>query len=153
MSVDTAALGRIVEDVWATMLGMDVVADHGVEPLHLPLTALVHISGDWDGAVQLELPPALARRATGAMLGLAEDDACPDDVRDAIGELANMVGGNYKSLLHGHCALSLPVVADGDAYRLTVPGGAVVERRSFRCGADRFSASIVHRVRASEESA
>jgi len=38
-----------------------------------------------------------------------------DDVRDSIGELANMVGGNLKSLMPPGVALSLPSVVEGVA--------------------------------------
>ena len=44
------------------------------------------------------------------MMG-AEETVGPDDLVDAFGELANVVGGNVKSLLAAPAVLSLPTVA------------------------------------------
>jgi chemotaxis protein CheX len=51
-----------------------------------------------------------ARNVAAALLGVDLDDVTPEDVRDALGELANIIGGNVKSLMPEPAALSLPVV-------------------------------------------
>ena len=53
---------------------------------------------------------AAARNAAAALLGVELDDVTTEDVTDALGELANIIGGNVKSLLPEPCALSLPHV-------------------------------------------
>lgn len=66
----------------------------------------------------------LARVLASRMLLTA--DPGPEDLLDAIGELANILGGNVKSLLRHSCRLSLPVseiIAVGaDSH----PGGVTV---------------------------
>ena len=44
-------------------------------------------------------------------------------MRDAVGELANMVGGNIKALMPGSCQLSLPTVAEGRSEALEAARG------------------------------
>jgi chemotaxis protein CheX len=51
-----------------------------------------------------------ARNAAGALLGIDLGDVTGEDVTDALGELANIIGGNVKSLMPDPSALSLPVV-------------------------------------------
>jgi chemotaxis protein CheX len=46
------------------------------------------------------------------MLGL-DGPLDDEDVADAVGELANMIGGNIKGLMPGPSVLTLPVVASG----------------------------------------
>ena len=103
----------IAEQVWASYLDPD-----GVNPLlALPadpgdgqVSATVSVTGVWWGHVVISFSPKAARNVAAALLGLDVADATTDDVTDAVGELANIIGGNVKSLLPGPCALSLPYV-------------------------------------------
>ena len=53
-----------------------------------------------------------AHELTRALLMMGPEEVVgPDDLVDAFGELANVVGGNVKSLLAAPAALSLPTVA------------------------------------------
>jgi CheY-specific phosphatase CheX len=91
----------------------------------------VTITGTWQGAVTLGCSTGLARKAAAAMFGKLPADADAGEIRDALGELTNMVGGNYKTLLKGDCKLSVPNVMD------TVPFGNVnpapPEHEWFEC--------------------
>ena len=115
-------LNEITEKVWSMMLGFRLepmpfdVKRAESEPLVL---GQVVISGAWRGAVTLGCSSALARRAAAAMFGKLPADAEAGEIRDALGELTNMVGGNFKTLLRGDCRLSVPNVVD------TVPYGQV----------------------------
>jgi chemotaxis protein CheX len=51
-------------------------------------------------------------------------------VADAIGEVANMAGGNVKALLPGPSVLSLPEVA-GEGAASVATGGRPVSRLAF----------------------
>jgi chemotaxis protein CheX len=67
-----------------------------------------------------------------------------DDVRDTMGELANMLGGNLKSVLPRGVVLSMPSVVEGSDYSLRVCGGhAVVERVAYRSPAGVFWVTLV----------
>ena len=61
-----------------------------------------------------------------------------DVVRDVLGELANMIGGNLKSVLSRGIQLSMPSVVDGSDYCLRVCGAEVRERLGFQCSEGAF---------------
>jgi chemotaxis protein CheX len=103
----------IAEQVWSSYLDLD-----GASPL-IPLpaeknvadvTASVSVTGAWRGHVLVSCSEAAAKNVAAALLGIEFDDVTEEDVADALGELANIIGGNIKSLLPEPCALSLPHV-------------------------------------------
>jgi chemotaxis protein CheX len=102
----------ITQAVWSSFLELELTAvpcESAV--LTGPvLLALVRISGAWEGAVQLECSPDHARAAAAAMFAGDAGTASDDEARDALGELANIVSGNLKSLLPPPSALSIPWV-------------------------------------------
>jgi chemotaxis protein CheX len=106
-------LFAIAEQIWASYLDVE-----GTSPLlpALPtapspdVCASVSVTGAWRGHVVVSSSMTAARNVAAALLGVDLDDVTPEDVRDAIGELANIIGGNVKSLMPEPAALSLPVV-------------------------------------------
>jgi chemotaxis protein CheX len=56
-----------------------------------------------------------------------------DEVRDVLGELANMIGGNLKCILGTGIRLSMPSVVDGTNYSLRFCGVEVREQLAFQC--------------------
>jgi chemotaxis protein CheX len=122
----------IAEMVWTSYLDpagehplvVDGVPDPGTGTADV--VAIVSISGAWKGRVLLSFSPPAARRAAAALLGIEEaDDVGDGDVADAVGELANIIGGSVKSLMPQPTALSLPAVHTGGS---AGPGGAEVCR-------------------------
>ncbi|MBK6697852.1 MAG: chemotaxis protein CheX [Myxococcales bacterium] len=98
------------QTVWTTVLGTEV--EPGGAPSQAPtMQGIVRISGSWEGEIAIECSPAFARWAAATMFDAS--DTSQDDVRDALGELANMVGGNIKALLPGPSHLSPPRVQAG----------------------------------------
>lgn len=114
--VDELTVQAVLEQVWESLLGEPLLpwVDDAVVPG--AVRAEVALSGDWAGRVRLACDPATAASLARTMLGARDDDPVPDaDVRDAVGELANVVGGNVKGMLPGTTALGLPRVEDADA--------------------------------------
>lgn len=112
----------VTEDVWLSLIGEDEVLVPRLIPPGTPLdstgvwSAVVTVSGGWQGVVTVELDDAAARRLTALMLAIPDGTEVGDaDVADAVGELVNMIGGNLKSLMPGPSVLSLPSVAAGRA--------------------------------------
>ena len=68
------------------------------------------------------------------MFGLGAG-AAPDAeaVRDALGELTNILGGNLKALLPGPCHLGLPTVGSGQDFSAGLPAGRPLLQVPFRC--------------------
>src|ERR1022692_2139363 len=63
---------------------------------------------------------AAACAMAGAMLGM-EITECDNDVHDALGEVCNMVAGNFKAKIPGvgvSCSLSVPTVITGGDHPL-----------------------------------
>lgn len=71
--------------------------------------ARVFISGGWEGAVALGCSEALARKVASVMFAKTPQDMTVEEIEDAVGELANIIGGNIKALLPGPSELSLPI--------------------------------------------
>ncbi len=66
-----------------------------------------------------------------------------DVVRDVLGELANMIGGNLKCVLTAGIVLSIPSVVDGSNYHLRVCGATARDRLSFQCDEGPFWVTIL----------
>ena len=94
------------------------------------VTGIVNIDGAWRGAVLVRCPLALASLLTAAMFQ-GDDEPDFEEVSDALGELTNMVAGNIKALLPQPSAISLPTVAFGSQYEISVKGTHTVATVPF----------------------
>jgi chemotaxis protein CheX len=139
----------IAAKVWRTVLGFrlaPVPCDPARAEAEDFVVSTVTISGAWQGILTHGCSTGLARRAAAAMFGKSPEETEPDEIRDALGELTNMVGGNFKTTLQGDCRLSLPSIADAVPYRQVEPvptcqqwfecEGGVVLLHVARSGAD-----------------
>ena len=133
MAAIDADIKDIARSIWATLFELPLedgdAAQLGPEST---VTSCVQIDGAWHGAVVLQCPLTLARTLTAEMF---QADTAPelDEVQDALGELVNMLGGNVKALLPGPSRISLPAVAVGSDYHLSVVGTNAVTSVSFIC--------------------
>jgi chemotaxis protein CheX len=93
--------------------------------------ACVQITGAWEGAVEVDCSFELARVATARFLAVDPAEVKAVQIYDAMGELANMSAGSVKPVLPGPSQLSLPSVADGTDYTLTIPRGDVIAEARF----------------------
>jgi chemotaxis protein CheX len=137
-------LAQIVESVFATMLSLEV-RERGTPRFggEDRVTAAVHLAGDWNGAVLLESDRQQACRFAGRFLSMDPPEAMDDVVRDVLGELANMIGGNLKCVLTKGIRLSMPSVVDGSDYGVRVCGAGVRERLAFECVEGPFWVTIL----------
>jgi chemotaxis protein CheX len=121
-------LAGLTGAIWASVLGREVQAcpmpADEVTAGHT-VTACVHITGGWTGSVEVALPTDLAHVVAAEMFGLEVAGLTREDVRDAVGEIANIAGGNIKGMIDEPCELSLPVVAEGASYVVALPGTQV----------------------------
>lgn len=107
--------------------------------------ACVQIAGAWEGAVRVDCSTNLARLATARFLAADPGDIVIDQIRDAMGELANMSAGSVKPLLPKPCQISLPSVADGTDYTFTVPQGQLVLETGFNFEGEALKISVLQR--------
>jgi hypothetical protein len=117
--IDEATVQSIADEAWIALVGLDEV----LVPLpgELPadvLSAWVDVVGPWTGTVVLTTGRQTAAELTRALLGEAAPELLEhEDVVDAFGEIANVVGGNVKAALPGPSALGLPEVGEAPAVR------------------------------------
>ncbi len=137
---------EIAQTIWETVFGLPLEAGSGgtigTDPA---MTGSVQIDGAWEGAVMLQCPQVLADRLT-KVLFEGEGSPAPDDVRDAMGELTNMLAGNVKALLAEPSRISLPTVAFGADYELSVVGTTAVARVPFTCEGSPLTVTLLKRV-------
>lgn len=135
---------QIVAAVFQAMLGLEVEPAGEVRRSGpAEMSAMVHLGGTWDGALMLETSRSQACRLAARFLSIDPPKAVDDDVRDVMGELANMIGGNLKCALAPGATLSMPAVTDGSDYSLRIGKGILVERRAFRCTEGTFWVSRI----------
>jgi chemotaxis protein CheX len=119
---------KIIESTIEIFTGM-VMMDISVagEPLTTlgslknSITGMVGLAGVHKGVLAVHFPKQVALDVTSSFLGM-EVDEINADVQDAIGEIANMLGGNLKTILSDRgkdIMLSLPSTISGDQYSFT----------------------------------
>ncbi len=131
MLIKDSEVRQLTNDIWSGMLQIELAPSHQVRCGSSGIGACVQITGAWEGAVRVDCSFQLARLATARFLAVDPDDVTIDQIRDAMGELANMSAGSVKPLLPKPCQLSLPSVADGHDYTLTVPHGELIHQSGF----------------------
>jgi len=148
MSVRQEDLIAMNEQIWASMLGITISAIEYADALAHGggyIGGCVQLVGAWQGAVRVDCGQGLAQRAAMTFQGKREGELSLDEVRDAVGELANMVAGSVKALLPQPTHISLPSVADGNDYDLTVRHGRVHLQCPFECEGERLIVSLIER--------
>lgn len=146
----SVSLDQIVTDVFETMLSRPVSEiDLSGIPEAGRLTAAVHFAGESAGALLLECAKPHACLLAELLTGV-HHDTVDDDVLDALAELANMIGGNLKSALHGGAGLSMPTVVEGSDYSMRIRGANPNQRTAFACEDAHFSVTFVSERKRSE---
>ena len=109
-------------EIFTTMVMMDIdVATEVSEEygrLENTITGVIGLAGTHKGVLAVHIPYAVAFAITGNFLGI-ELQEINEDVEDAIGEIANMLGGNVKGILSEKgrdIELSLPSTISGSEY-------------------------------------
>jgi chemotaxis protein CheX len=93
---------------------------NGSQPQH-EVSGVIGLSGNAKGTVVLSLSREAAIEAAAAMSG-ERSDSINADVRDAIGELTNMIAGSAKAKLEQFSlSVSLPTVITGKGHCVDFP--------------------------------
>jgi len=131
MSTDISMVARSHEENWLPILELaveevfEIMLGCRVKPVskeeHATVggcTAMVGLAGALCGILTFSCDPKTAREVAKAMLG-AEIADSEGQVSDALGEICNMIAGNFKNKLSrtdGSCLLSVPTVIEGNHY-------------------------------------
>jgi chemotaxis protein CheX len=105
-------LRSMVDEIWSSLFDPPPEDAADESPIDGDVVAgYVDIAGGWDGRVLVSTTQEGALAIAAAMLALPVSHVAADDLADAMGELANIVGGSVKSCVDGHSTLSLPAVS------------------------------------------
>jgi chemotaxis protein CheX len=143
--VEEQSLRDFAENIWSTMLGLALDGAPAAEAEEY-ITGCVQITGDWQGAVTVELALPLARRVAAALFAMEPAELGEGEIGDAVGELANMLGGNVKALMEGNCQLSLPAVVQGRAHVLSVSRGILSASAAMSSESDSLRVSVFEKA-------
>lgn len=118
MDVNKHLVLEIAQDIWASMLRMDLQerVTHHEELISGKqcLTGSVRILGKPEFDVVVTVPKALAEQATAVMLEVGLDEVSEALASDAVGELTNLVAGSIQNRISGRSRLSAPIVIQGE---------------------------------------
>lgn len=107
-------------EVFELMLGCQLTESPTVDDSKLDVTAMVGLAGQLCGVLSVRCDGKTAAVMTSKMLGVPLDKV-GSEVSDAMGEVCNMVAGNFKNKISGlaeGCMLSPPTVITGSDYNL-----------------------------------
>jgi chemotaxis protein CheX len=127
--------GSLIEvaaaEVFQMMLNCDLTPASLDRPRVADVTAVVGLAGQLCGVFSIRCSSQAAVLMTAAMLGISPE-AVDQETWDAVGEVCNMVAGNFKTKLEGvgdRCMLSVPTVVCGADYIVrSLANGQRVER-------------------------
>ncbi|HOI14893.1 MAG TPA: chemotaxis protein CheX [Geobacteraceae bacterium] len=112
------------KEVFSTMVMMDLEESYplqeSVTHFHCSISGMVGMAGSYTGILAVHCPQSFALRITSNMLGMDVEEM-GDDVNDALGEIANMLGGHVKMVLSKggmDINLSIPTIISGEEYSI-----------------------------------
>jgi len=112
-------LETAAREVFELMLGCSLTMQETPESA-LGITSMVGLAGKLCGVLSLRCDGKSAAVMTSKMLGI-DVKAVGDETSDALGEICNMVAGNFKNKIAGMgegCMLSPPTVITGNDYSM-----------------------------------
>ena len=114
---------------------VDVHQLDGLDGQHMRCS--IGFAGKVTGHVYLRMSSATAKAIAAGILGLDAAELGTDEVRDAAGELLNIMTGNFKSNLCDaglDCKLQPPKVGMTEDFSTPLEPGGGLERLAFRAG-------------------
>ncbi|WP_083453618.1 flagellar motor switch protein FliN [Desulfatitalea tepidiphila] len=126
-------------ETFDTMLSMDLnkvgkVTDPGLNEKRL--VGAVHFAGEVVGTMSLHVSQEFASLMTTAMLGIDESEIDGvEEIKDVLGELANIISGNLKSdFLDSDlaCVISTPSITRGSDFKIEASKMGDLNRWIFR---------------------
>ena len=145
---DPSNLDTCVEEVFATMLSLECLrGTHGSfeSPESETITVVVGFGGALSGGCIISSDYPTAFSIASAMTD-SQHHEMDETVKDAIGELCNVLAGDWKSRYPGlasHCGLSVPVVITGGSYSVRLKNPVFEIHRIYRADRLTFSVSII----------
>jgi len=117
----TAVIESAAREIFEVMVGTPLgPAEEATLPRVADYTSMIGLAGDLCGVMSFRCSSNTASQI--AALMLSSEDRVPEDcIRDALGEICNMIAGSFKAQVMGladQCMLSVPMVVSGKDYQL-----------------------------------
>ncbi len=133
-------------DVFSTMLGMELSTEPEYTDENAPtvsdgLLAFVGMAGAWAGTGVISCSAPFACRISNQFL-MSDCQSVNEEVLDAVGEVANMIVGNFKTMIEEHLGplgLSIPTVIYGRNFTSRSLGTSSWIVLPFRCEDETFT--------------
>jgi chemotaxis protein CheX len=117
-------------EVFSTMLMVELEIVEIIEgrggDIAANITSMIGLGKDIRGMLAVHCPGVVAKDITGTFLGMEVEDL-DEDVKDAIGEIANMIAGNLKVSFaadNKDIELAIPTTVIGESFRTSGMFGA-----------------------------
>jgi chemotaxis protein CheX len=114
-------LREAVKEVFSMMVGAEISVPRQADPAVVrEVTGMVGLAGDLCGVLCVRCSKSCASKIASKMLGVPATEAA-SHMSDAVGEICNMVAGNFKAKidgLQGKCMLSVPTIIIGGDYEV-----------------------------------
>lgn len=145
-SVYGSTMDEAVEEVFGLMMGIrcSPVEDCPVKEAET-ISAVIGLAGMLSGTCVLRCGERTARRIAESLTGVATE-SLDDMVKDAIGEICNMIAGAWKGKHSGfasNCMLSTPTIVTGSNYQLHTQRPEFRIERYYRFEACSFSVALI----------
>ena len=115
---------KTTEEIFNTMIFMEVSADvpfeQGKHDLGCHISAMIGLTGGFSAMLGIHCPETVGLAITGTMLDM-EIEEIDADVKDALGEIANMVAGGLKEKFAAEdiaLELAIPTAISGKSYTI-----------------------------------
>lgn len=142
MNASDEDLCEIAVSIWESLFSVPLQRIPSEPAIPGPvITGCVTIEGAWHGAVMLTCERSLAMTLAAELFD-SSGPVTEVDVRDTVGEVTNMLAGNFKAMLAHPSHISLPTVAVGAHYDMSVVGTEEIMAVRFSCGAGLLQISI-----------
>jgi chemotaxis protein CheX len=115
-----------VKEVFSMMVGAEIAVPEDVDPpVITEVTGMVGLAGELCGVLSVRCGKNCGAKIASKMLAVPLTEAA-SHISDAVGEICNMVAGNFKAKIDGlqdKCMLSVPTIITGGDYQLCSLGG------------------------------
>ncbi|MFT5698045.1 MAG: chemotaxis protein CheX [Desulforhopalus sp.] len=138
------------KDVFSTMLMVELQADDVLKQKKVAIpsniTSMIGLGGGLKGLLAVHCPSSVATEITSSFLGMDVEEI-DDDVKDAIGEIANMIAGNLKisfAKSDVNIELAIPTSIVGDSFYVSGISDSIRTVVPFRMGDGTFWVELMY---------
>lgn len=141
-------IAAATQEIFSSMVMLDVTPGEPFERADSNLvdsvSGIIGLAGTIKGMLAIHLPDKAALAITTAFLGMDVEEI-DEDVCDAVGELANMLGGSMKTILDpggSNVQLSVPSAIHGEEYAVDCLADAELVTVPFAFNGETFMVEL-----------